>query len=312
MGAAEFIKKVPVPVCGLSLGLVSLDRFLSANYQNVYPYSICALISLVIAVLFTIRMVVDRKGVAQEIKNPAVFGVLPTYTMSLMLLSTYLFPYAEEVALSVWVAAVIVSYVLMAVFIRRFFFSFGIEKVFPSWIIIFVGYVVASVTSPVFGLEDIGRMIFWSGMIGYSVMLPLTAYRTLIFRKTPEPLIPTIAIFAAPANLLIVGCLSVHDVPPEILLTILVILSVICYAAVIAYVPVMLNRRFYPSYAALTFPMVISAASFYQLGGHYGLASNDLFVILQTATAAVAVIIVVYVLVRYLMFFGKMTKGAGA
>ncbi|MCL1984188.1 MAG: TDT family transporter [Methanomassiliicoccaceae archaeon] len=310
MGTAEFIKKVPVPVCGLALGLVSLDRFLSANYQNVYPYSICALLSLIIVILFTIRMIIDRKGVAAEIKNPAVFGVLPTYTMSLMLLSVYAYPYTEKVALGVWAIAVVVSYVLMIAFIRRFLFGFNIEKAFPSWMIVFVGYVVASVTSPALGMEELGKMIFWSGIIGYAVMLPLTAYRALAVRGTPDPLIPTMAIFAAPANLLIVGCLSVHDVPPEMLLTVLVILSVICYAAVIAYIPVMLNRRFYPSYAAMTFPMVISAASFFQLGDHYGLVS-DVFVMLREITAAIAVIMVAYVFIRYIIFFSKIAKGAG-
>jgi exfoliative toxin A/B len=91
------------------------------------------------------------------------------------------------------------------------------------------------------------------------------------------------------------------NAPPEIVLSLLVILGIASYAAVMAYLPTMLNRRFYPSYAALTFPLVISAVSFHMLGEHYGL-SGDLFNVLQMTVAAIAVIIVVYVLIRYSVF----------
>ncbi|MCL2143641.1 MAG: TDT family transporter [Methanomassiliicoccaceae archaeon] len=314
MRVREFISKVPVPVCGLSLGLACLDTFLSANY-DIYSMNIFMLLSFVLVMLFTVRMLTDRRGVLKDIENPAAFSVLPTYTMTLMLMSAYVKGtaggIAGDIAEAIWFLAMIASFVIMFFFVKRFLFNFSLEKVFPGWIIIFVGYVVASVTSPAFGMEDLGKILFWAGLAGYLIMMPLTAYR--VFRKgMPEPLLPSIAIFAAPVNLCVVGCLSAFDAPPEIILMILAVLGVISYAAVICYLPAMLGTKFYPSYSCLTFPFVISAVSFFRLGNYYDIPSDGLLAVLQQTTVAIAAILVVYVLVRYVMFFYRTARGAGA
>ena len=259
--------------------------------------------------MFTLRMIFDHRGILKDIENPAVFGVLPTYTMTIMLLSTYVIDYIGDAAMVIWLGAVAASFVIMFFFVKKFVLKFEIGKVFPSWMIIFVGYVVASATSSAFGMEELGKILFWSGFICYLVLLPLIAYRTLKVRNIPESLIPQITIFAAPANLCIVGCLSAFGgAPPETVLLILAALGVAVYVAVMAYLPVMLRIKFYPSYAAFTFPLVISTVSFYNLGVHYELLSNDVFVILWVMTLIAAILIVLYVLVRYVIYFRNMTK----
>jgi len=305
-----------VPICGLSLGLASLDRFLWYIYADVYVFNVFALFAFIIAGLFTLRIILDGRGILREIQTPAIFGVLPTYTMTLMLLSAYAADHMggmiADISLGVWAGAIIMSYVFMLFFIRKAFFGFSMDKVMPSWIIIFVGYVVASVTSPSFGMEGLGRMLFWSGFIGYAAMLPLLAYRTLIFRKIPEHLVPTIAIFAAPVNLCITGCIAAYGDDLTAMagtaLMILTVMGVISYAIVVAYLPVMLNRKFYPSFAAMTFPLVISTVAFYRLGEHHDLLSNGIFSILQMATLVIAVFIVVYVLIRYIVFLSATAR----
>ncbi|AIZ56411.1 potassium-tellurite ethidium and proflavin transporter [Candidatus Methanoplasma termitum] len=311
MNARQFISKVPVPICGLALALASLDIFLSQRY-DLYSYSILAALSAIIMALFTIRIVVDWRGIIKDIENPAAFAVLPTYTMTLMLLSTYIKNFAFDVALAVWLGAIIMSFVFMFFFVKKFMLKFNMMTVFPSWVIVFVGYVVASVTSPTFGMQDLGKILFWCGLIGYLIILPLAAYRTLKVRKIPEPLTPQIAIFAAPANLCIVGGLSAFGgSPPEFVLILLIILSVVSYIAVMAYMPKMLNSKFYPSYAALTFPLVISAVSFYRFGEYYGLSSVEIFVILREITVAAAILMVVYVFIRYVIYLYRTAKGPG-
>jgi len=94
------------------------------------------------------------------------------------------------------------------------------------------------------------------------------------------------------------------------MLKILAVMGVVSYVAVMAYLPVMLNRKFYPSFAALTFPLVISAASFYKLGVYFGF-SSDLFIILRDFTAIAAIAIVVYVLIRFTMFLYQTASGLG-
>jgi len=312
----QFVSKVPVPICGLSLGLASLDRFLWYNHGDVYTFNIFALFSFMIAILFTLRIFTDAKGILRDIEGPAVFAVLPTYTMTLILLAAYVKDHAGGVAgdisFIVWMGAVIASYALLFVFIKRFVFKFGIEKVFPGWFVIFIGYVVASVTSASFGTETLGQVLFWSGIAGYAAMLPLLLYRTLIVRNIPAPLVPQIAIFAAPANLCAVGCLTVYAVPPEIVIYILTVMGVISYVAVLCYLPIMLRRKFHPSFAALTFPMVISAVSFYRLGIYYGISANGVFAVLQGMTTVIAATLVICVLIAYIVFLYGAAKAARA
>jgi exfoliative toxin A/B len=52
----------------------------------------------------------------------------------------------------------------------------------------------------------------------------------------------------------------------------------------------------------MTFPLVISAVAFYRLGIYHDISSNSIFNILYLATVAIAIMIVVYVFIRYLMF----------
>jgi len=312
----EFISKIPVPVCGLSLGLASLDRFFWYYYGDIYTFNIFALFAFIIAAMFTIRLIIDIKGVIKDVQTPAVFGVVPTYTMTLMLLAAYAKDHVGgivgDVALVIWLSAIAASFVLMVIFIRKAFFSFSMDRVFPSWVIIFVGYVVASVTSPSFGMENLGRIIFWSGFFGYLFIIPVIAYRTVRIRM-PESLVPQIAIITAPANLCVVGCMAAYGNDPTgataVAFTIVAVMGLISYAAVMAYMPVLLNRRFYPSFAALTFPLVISATAFYKLGEYYGVSSGIYDIILKIMIAA-AILIVVYVLIRYTMYFYKTAKEA--
>jgi exfoliative toxin A/B len=301
----EFIKKVPIPICGVALGLASLDRFLWYNY-DAYILNLFALLSFILALLFTLRIVVDHKGILSDLKNPAAFAVLPTYTMTLMLLSAHVKIHIGgilgDISFIIWISAIIASFVIMFFFVRRFFFNFSIKNVYPSWVIIFVGYVVACVTSQAFEMEALGRILLWSGVVGYLGLLPLLVYRTVIVRNIPEPIVPHIAIFAAPVNLLVCGAISVYAAPPEMLIYLLTVLGVVSYVIVMCYMPVMLNRKFYPTFAALTFPLVISAASFHSLGIFYGLSTDGLFGILLLMTALIAIAIVVYVFIRFVIF----------
>jgi exfoliative toxin A/B len=285
-----------------------LDVLLSRTY-DAYGYSVLAFISFVLVLLFTLRIVTDPRGTAKDLENPAVFGVLPTYTMSIMLLSTYA-DVLGDIALAIWLGAVAASFVMMLFFVKRFVLRFSIEKVFPAWVVIFVGYVVGSVTSPEFGMQELGRILFWLGFTGCLMMLPVAVYRVIVVRRIPAPLVPTVTIIAAPANLCVTGCLAVFASPPEAVLALLAVMGIVCYAAVLVCMPLMLrDTRFYPSYAAFTFPMVISAVSFRRLGVFYGWPQDGLTGIAMEAVTAVAVLIVLYVLIRYAVFLYNAARG---
>jgi exfoliative toxin A/B len=305
---------MPVPMCGLALGLASLDLFFSDTYEF-YTYGVCALLSLFLMVLFTLRIFADPRGIMKDLENPAVFGVLPTYTMTLMILSTYAKDVIGDAAAVIWAGAVAASFVFIFFFVKRFFLGFDIKKVFPGWMVIFIGYVVASVTSPAFGMQDAGQVLFWCGFAGCMTILPLAAYRTLKVKKIPESLMPQIVIFAAPANLCMTGCIASYgmDHAPELAVAILAGMGVVIFLAVAAYLPFLLrDTKFYPSYAAYTFPLVISAISFYRLIEFYGIRDGSILVMFQEIVMIIAVLIIAYVFIRYMIFFYQTAKNIKA
>jgi len=297
---------VPIPICGLALGMASLDRYLWQNHDDYVR--IFMFLSVFLIILFSIRVLTDVKGIRKDLESPILFGVLPTYCMAVMILSTYVNGHSETVALIMWASALILCFAMMPLFIHRFIFKFDMKNVFPSWFVMFIGHVVGSVTSAAMGYEEIGRILFWFGMVAYVVLLPMILYRIVKVKGIPEPAVPNIAILSAPPNLLLVGYLtsygsSVNDA----VVGVLAVLGIISYVAVLAYMPFMLKRKFYPSYAAFTFPLVISMLSMSMIESFYDL-EESIFNVFQTLSVAIAIIIVVYVLFRYVIFLSGSMK----
>lgn len=302
------VRTVPVSICGLSLGLVSLDRFLWYVYRDIYVFNIFAVLALITTALFTLRLMFDFKGVIRAMQAPSVFAIMPTYLMTLMHLFAYAADHpgglARDLVFLPWLGTIAACYILMFIFTKKFLLNFRMENVFPSWTVVFVGYVTASVTSASFGMEQLGQIIFWSGLICYLGIMPLIVYRTLIVRKIPEPLVASVAIFPSPINQCVVGCIIAFGAPAGAAggaLILAAVLGTVSYVLVVGYLPIMLNRKFHSSFSCLTFPLVISAVAFYRLGEFYDLLSNGIFKALQMGTLVIAVCIVVYVLMGYVM-----------
>lgn len=87
----------------------------------------------------------------------------------------------------------------------------------------------------------------------------LVTIRYIKFKQIPEPAQPLICIYAAPTSLCVAG--YVQSVTPKskgFLLTLLVLASILYVFALIKAIGY-LKLKFYPSFAAFTFPFVISA-----------------------------------------------------
>jgi len=308
--AIEFISKTPVPVCGLALALASLDIFLYQQY-DFYTFRIFALISAILVILFTLKAVLSFSALRTEIGSPVPFGVLPTYSMALMLLSTIAYRYIGQAAVVIWAVAIILSFAMIVFFVKNFVLKFDIRNVFPSWFVMFIGFVVASVASPTFGMETIGKILLFVGLAMYFVVTPLILYRIIMVKGIPESAVPNAAIFAATMNLCIVGYFATFGIAgvSGAAIAVMAAIGIASYVAVLLSMPSMLRIKFYPSYAAFTFPLVISMVSIQKLGAFYGILHDSVFSAVQTITVIIAVLIVVYVLIRFLMMFYGIAKG---
>lgn len=296
------IKKLPVPIVGLMLGLAATGN-LVLSYGNTYR-NIFGLISAIILCLVLIKIMAYPKKVKEDLDNPVVASVFPTLSMGIMLLSTYLAPYSKSIAFGIWIIGIILHIGLMIFFTKNYIMGFNIKKVFPSYFIVYVGIVVSSVTSPTYNMTDLGKIAFWFGFLCYLILLPIILYRVIKIKNIPEPALPTLVIFSAPASLCLAGYMNAFQEKNMTMVYLLLALSQITYFIVLFKLPQLLKLKFYPSYSAFTFPLVISAISLKITNGFLTNTGSPIGILkyLVKFEELLAVIMVIYVLFRYLNF----------
>ncbi len=308
----DIIKKVPIPTAGVALGLAALGNLLQP-YTEI-AHGLCGGLSLFLVSMLVAKVILFPSMIRSDLQNSILASVSATFFMTLMQLAGYLAPVAIVPAFGLWCAAIVGHFTLMAWFTAHYIRRFKLSEVFPTYFICYVGIIVAAVTSPAFGMEAFGRGIFWFGLACFAVLLATVVARYLK-HEIPEPARPLFCIFAAPLGLSLVGYLAVTPNPDPLFVGVLMGLGQVMLVGVATQLPKFIALKFYPSYAAMTFPFVISAMAFgkgvqalYAAGATIpALPVVEALIALETVFAAV---IVTYVFVHYMKFFFGTPKGA--
>lgn len=298
----SIIKKMPLPITGLMLGLVALGNLVQSYSNNLRVFF--GIISGLILLLVIMKIFTLKKGVAEALENPVVASVFPTLSMAIILLAVYLKPISFTMAIILWFFGITLHIILVVWFTRKFVLNFNIKKVFPSWFIVYVGIVVASVTSGAFNMQWLGKILFYLGFIAYLVLLPLVVKRILIIKEMPEAALPTLAILSAPASLCLAGYINSFADKQMFMIYFLLFISQATYIVVLTMLPGLLKLKFYPSYSGFTFPLVISAISLKLTNGFLMNTENPIsfLSILVRIEEVIAFAMVAYVLFRYIYF----------
>lgn len=297
----DIFKQTPVPIAGLMLGLAGTGN-LMLSYGSQYRY-LAGMLALLVSLLLIGRLLIDREGVLVELENPVAASVAPTFSMAVIILASYIIPFSHQLALYIWYGGIILHGMAVILFSIRFILNFDIKKVFPSYFIVYVGIVVASVTAPAFNQIQLGQIIFWLGFVGYMIWLPIVSYRVFRIGEIKKPLLPTISIFTAPAGLCLAGYMKVFPEKNLLMVGWLVLLTLIMIISIIIYLPKMLSVGFYPSFSAFTFPFVITAMGLKLTSGFLKLKfSSSLLSYPAWAIEILAVSLVLFVLIRYLNY----------
>ena len=123
----------------------------------------------------------------------------------------------------------------------------------------------------------------------------------------PESTIPLLTIMTAPGSLCLAGYISMGGHLYMPLVVFLLILSQCIYGIVVVNLYKIMQVTFYPSYAAFTFPLVISATALVKVKPLFAekVYLTSLLNILSTFELLLAVAIVSYVFIRYCIFYSK-------
>lgn len=306
------LKKIPLPITGVALGMAALGNLLQSYSEGVR--TVCGVIAGILLLLYLIKIICYPKLFAEDMKNPIMASVFGTFSMALMLLAAYVKPLIGGAAVYVWYFAILVHVALIVYFTVNFIFKLNMQKVFASYYIVYVGIVVASISAPAFEQTAIGNIAFWFGFATLILLLVLVTYRYVKFRAIPEPARPLFCIYTAPASLCLAGYIQSVAVKSTGMIGFMAVLSLLLYVIVLISLPRFLKLKFYPSYAAFTFPFVISAIAMKQTAACLTKMGTPIpalsyVVIVQTVIAAV---LVLYALVRFVMFIVAKPKAEAA
>lgn len=294
------IKAIPLPLSGVMLGCAALGNLLQSYSETVRI--LFGLVAAAALLLLVLKLILSPSSVSEDMKNPILASVAGTFPMALMLLSVYVKPMIGTAAFWIWVLSIALHAVLIVFFTLRFMLKPQMPKVFASYFIVYVGIAAASITAPAYNMQVLGYGLFWFAFVSLLFLLGFIGYRYIKYPQIPEPAQPLFCIFAAPASLCLAGYLQSAAEKQLWLVAVMAVLSFALYLMALAMLPRLLRLPFYPSYAAFTFPFVISAIALKQTAGYLAkigqpVSALKYVVLFQTV---IAVILVVYTLVCFL------------
>lgn len=286
----SFVKKMPIPISGVMLALASLGNLLGPRMGMNIRWLFGGVATL-FCVLLILKIIFYTDQIKENFQNPVVAGVMGTFPMALMILSTYAVFFSALFGFVLWWLGILLHFLLIVAFTLKYKKTFKSDKIFPTHFIVYVGFVCASVAAPLHGMEIVGQALWFLGALSYGILLPLIIYRVFKHKNIPEPAQPTIAILAAPGSLCAVGYVASFGQPTPIVGLVLFLFAALGFMLALFQMPRLMKLPFYPSFSAFTFPFVISAIAFTMLNSS---------AILLMASTGLAVVLTLFVLGHYL------------
>lgn len=253
---------LPPPLAGLALGLLALAG--SWSQHAALPREIwyaTALLSVVMLAAIKLKYFCYRQLFWQDLKHPLIGSVLPTFSMTMMLLSVLVRQWSLTLGDTLWLAALALHLLLLVGFLfhRK---DLSLSGWIPSWFIPTVGIMLAAATvsdNPKWlPVADFSLAI---GSAFFALMLPFMLVRLARLGPLPAPVFPTIVILAAPASLLLESYFHItpyEEINPAFVILVgalAVVMTLLTYVVL----PKLFKLPFSPAMAATTFPLVISA-----------------------------------------------------
>lgn len=296
------IEKIPIPICGLILAFFSLGNLLNDTHPLLKV--VCGIIGIILLILILSKLALYPEKIKEDFKNPIIASNSGTFSMSLMILSTYASPFMPSIAYGIWILGVALHILLIVYFTHHFIIrDFNISTVYPSYWIVFVGITMGAITAHAHNLDELGFIFFLVGFIGMLFTFPLVIYRYINYKDIPNANKPLICIFTAVLSILIVGYLNSYNNISIEFLMIMYIFACIFYIFALTKLIEYRNLEFYPSFAAFTFPFVISGLA--TKGVISKIGPNIILNNVLSIETVIATAIVLYVLIRYMKFLSR-------
>lgn len=298
----NIIKNLPLAITGLILAILSLGKIYT-DFSSIF-----FIIGSLLIFLILLKLVLHFDAFNNELNNLIALSTFGTFSMALMLFSTYLkplfVPLSESIAFGIWILGIIIHLSIVVLFTKNYVIkNFDIENVFATWWIVYIGITMAAITAPAYNLQQYGFIFFGMGFILMIPTLILVSYRYLKFTSIEDKNKPFICIYTALLSILIVGYVNAMNINGNFLSLIYLGAFIFYIFAIYHAIRLLVLERleFMPSFSAFTFPFVISAIATGEAYKFFGLGILNYLFYIQAIIALVLVIFVSYKYLRFLM-----------
>ena len=296
----NIIKNLPLAITGLILAILSLGKIYT-DFSSIF-----FIIGSLLIFLILLKLVLHFDAFNNELNNLIALSTFGTFSMALMLFSTYLkplfMPISQSIAIGIWILGIIIHLSIIILFTKNYVLkNFNIENVFATWWIVYIGITMAAITAPAFGLSQYGFVFFGIGFILMMPTLILVSYRYLMFTSIDDQYKPFICIYTALFSILLVGYVNALNIDVNFLSVIYLLACIFYIFAIYQAIKLIIidKLRFMPSFSAFTFPFVISAIATGEAYKFFGLSILNYLFHIQ---AIIALVLIMFVFYNYLKF----------
>jgi len=303
----QVLATIPTALAGLALAIASLGWSWenAFNFQGKMQIGGALVAGLLLCILL-FKFFLTPAELKQDLAHYLKGSMVPTFAMTTMVIANSVNYFNHQVSILLWLTAIIFHLFFLFVFIYYRVQDFKFEQMLPSWFIPPIGVVVATISLPEgewgANLVSIANISLLFGLIAYGILLPILLYRCFMHSNLLESEQPTIAIFATPASLILVGYLAVIEEPNYFVVTFLAALAVSMTVFIYYYFNKLLRLPFSPAYAAFTFPLVMGATAMFKMSHFLLVYGSEAWIVGTVQNIAYLELVLASLMVGYVSF----------
>jgi len=298
------LQNFPVAWFAMIMGLGGLTvAWLRAEEILALPFSISPWLLLLstglfvlLAVLYSIKVVKYREAVAAEWGHPVKMNFVPTASIALILLSIAWLPTSAPYSKLLWITGTALHLVLTLHVITQWMHhtKFEITHLNPAWFIPVVGNILVPIAGVQHAPIELSWFFFSVGLTFWPVLLAIIFNRVIFHGSLPERLMPTLFILIAPPA---VGFLSYVKLTGEVdaFARILYYAALFFTILLIAQLRWFARLKFFLSWWAYSFPLAAITIASLAMFKHTG---DPLFLRLSGILLAITTVVIAALFVR--------------
>jgi len=208
------------------------------------------------SLFYFLKIIRYGNEVRAEIKHPVKIAFLPTYSISLLLLSIALLQGSPAISFWLWIFGTSIHFLFTLYVLSSWIHqnTYEIKHLNPAWFIPVVGNILVPIAGVHHAAVEISWFFFSVGLFFWPVLTAIIFYRLIFHQSLPERFIPTLFIFIAPPS---VACISWYNLTGTIgtVGMILYCIALFFFILVLVQAQYFLRIKFYLSWWAYSFPI---------------------------------------------------------